>query len=78
VLLLVVAVGLASATMLIVLADWTAGVEERSPSGSAPARGHSDDAIAEIHRIFPLTYHHSVIEKTRFREAMQKVRQLLK
>jgi hypothetical protein len=78
VLVIVVAVALASATLLIVLADWTAGVEERRPTGSAPTRGRTDEAVAEIHRIFPLTYHHSVIEKARFRQAMQKVRQLLK
>jgi len=80
VLLIVVAVGVVSAALLIALADYgTQGVEDRQAvAGVATRKNLAEQSIAEIHRIFPLTYHHSLIEKARFRQAMEKVRQLLK
>jgi hypothetical protein len=56
---------------------------------SAPEHAHStprdscsqpilpDGFIENIHQIFPLTYHHSSIGPARFRDAMQRLRQLL-
>ena len=80
VLLGVVAVGVVSAAALVVLADSGAqGVENRQVEASvARRRALAEESIAELHRIFPLTYHHSLAEKTRFRLAMEKIRQLLK
>jgi hypothetical protein len=58
--------------MLVVLADCV-GTEE---AGAAPNR-LSKESIAELQRIFPLTYHHSLVEKSRFRQAMDKLRKQL-
>jgi hypothetical protein len=79
ILLVVVSVGAISAATLCVLADFVTPAEDRSAYHDTAARKVPiDDIVAEIHRIFPLTYHHSLIEKARFRQAMQKVRQLLR
>ena len=80
VLLIVVAVGAVSAASLVVLADSrTQDAEDRQAvAGVATRKILTEESIAEIHRIFPLTYHHSLIEKTRFHQAMEKIRQLLK
>ena len=79
-LLAVVAVGVVSAAALVVLADFgSRGVEDQQATdGVAKRRMLAEQSVAEIHRIFPLTYHHSLVEKTRFRRAMEMVRQLLK
>jgi hypothetical protein len=79
-LLLVAAVGVVSAAMLVVLADSEPqGVEDPEAAARlAERRNLADRSVAEIHRVFPLTYHHSRVEKTRFRQAMESVRQLLK
>jgi hypothetical protein len=36
-----------------------------------------DGFVEEIHRIFPLTYHHSNVGRRRFRSAMENLRVLL-
>lgn len=79
-LLVVVAVGVVSAALLALLADSGAsGAEDRQAAQRiATRKSVSDASIVEIHRIFPLTYHHSLIEKARFHQAMEKVRHLLK
>jgi len=38
----------------------------------------TDEFVAEIHKIFPLTYHHSRIETARFRCSMDRLRELLR
>ena len=51
---------------------------------SAPPGEHRDgetaalppEFIEEVHRLFPLTYHHSRHETARFRQAMQKIAEL--
>jgi hypothetical protein len=75
----VVAVGVVSAAVLVVLVDWgPQDVEDRQSAHDAKARKAMIDAsIVEIHRIFPLTYHHSLVEKDRFRQTMEKIRRLL-
>jgi hypothetical protein len=80
VLFIVVAVGIVSAVALVVLADYGhQSVDDRQVAADvAKRRTLADQSIVEIHRVFPLTYHHSLIEKTRFRQAMERVRQLLK
>jgi hypothetical protein len=55
------------------LADGTQGIEDRQAvAGVATRKTLARESIAEIHRIFPLTYHHSLIEKTRFHQAMER------
>jgi len=36
-----------------------------------------DEFIEEVHRLFPLTYHHSRHETTRFRQAMKRLSRLI-
>jgi hypothetical protein len=75
----VTAAGIVSAVALVALAELG-----RKDSGDErglhvlASRERTDASIEALHRIFPLTYHHSMVEKTRFREAMDKVRQLLR
>ena len=52
--------------------------EGRSPSDVVGKRAElSDEFVAEVHRIFPLNYHHSRIAKGRFRRAMEKMQTLM-
>lgn len=78
-LLVVVAVGVACAAALVVLADSQPQVvEDRHHHDDLKTRKTlSDASIVEIHRIFPLTYHHSLVEKARFRQTMDKIRRML-
>jgi hypothetical protein len=74
-LLTVVLIGVASAVLLVLLADF--GPEE-APPREAPRREVLDEAaVAELHRIFPLTYHHSLVGRARFHRAMHRVLQLI-
>jgi hypothetical protein len=79
-LLAVVGVGVVSAVALVVVAD--AGCQADDDPNAAASfeqrRVLADRSMAEIHSVFPLTYHHSLVEKTRFRQAMERVRQLLR
>lgn len=79
-LLAVVAAGVVSAAALIVLADCEArSIEDpQAADDIAKRRISADRSVAEIHRVFPLTYHHSMVERSRFRQAMERVQQLLK
>ena len=79
-LLVVIAIGVVSAAALVVLADTgpEGGEDPEAAASVAKRRILADRSIVEIHRIFPLTYHHSLVDKARFRQAMEKVRQLLK
>jgi hypothetical protein len=36
-----------------------------------------DEFIEDVHRLFPLTYHHSRLETPRFRQAMKRLSQLI-
>jgi hypothetical protein len=48
---------------------------ERQGAGSGIAL--PDEFIEEVHRLFPLTYHHSRLETPRFRHAMKRLSQLI-
>ena len=53
---------------------------ERKQCGPEGADGRAilpDEFIEEVHRLFPLTYHHSRLESTRFRRAMKRMSQLI-
>jgi hypothetical protein len=72
--LIVVAVGVVAAALLVVLGYWTRQADEGA--GSA-RRELSDEGIAAIHEVFPLTYHHSFRQTARFRRAMDTLRRVL-
>jgi hypothetical protein len=72
----VVATGTVSAAMLVLLID-RGGVESDFPNASASAGPRTilpGEFVEEMHRIFPLTYHHSLKGRSRFRSAMNKLR----
>ena len=78
--LTVLAVGAVSVVLLGVL------VSRLPPDNDDPHRRHDneiravlpDGFVEEIHKISPLTYHHSGIEKARFRDTMDRLRQLIR
>lgn len=76
---MVVAAGAVCAILIVLLADSGTEHEEgrRTRDGPTGQNALPDESVREIHRIFPLTYHHSLHERARFRRAMEKVRLLL-
>jgi hypothetical protein len=76
----VLAVGGASAVLIIALVDWQriAVGDWRTKRDPASRDAVSDEFVAEVQRISPLTYHHARIGKARYREAMERLRQLLR
>jgi len=73
VLLIVLAAGCVCAALLVALSRLADA--ERARSGE-PMAFVSDQFVEEVHRLFPLTYHHSRKEKPRFRRAMDKLRRM--
>jgi len=73
VLLIVVAVAIASAGLLVLLTPRT--LEQAPPARDGAAL--PDEFIAEVQRLFPLTYHHSLRETARFRRAMEKLSRMI-
>ena len=78
--LCVLAVGFVSVIVFGVLLS-------RSPHNGDESAGRSRDDIRaalpdafveEIHGIFPLNYHHSTIEKARFRRTMARLRRMIR
>lgn len=78
--LLVLAVGAASMVLLGVLVP-------RLPEHNGDPHGRGDEEmkavlpdefVEEIHKIFPLNYHHSRIEKARFRRTMDRLRRMIR
>lgn len=75
-----VAVAAISAILLVLLnRHWRSAPEHANstPRDSCPQPVLPDGFIENIHQIFPLTYHHSIIGRARYRDAMQRLRQLL-
>ena len=78
--LLVLAVGAVSVVLLGVLASHLASCND------APHRRQDDEMkvvlpdefVEEIHKIYPLTYHHSRIGRTRFLRTMDRLRQMIR
>jgi hypothetical protein len=64
------AVALACAGLLVLLT-------ESSPQGKDDRVTLPEEFIDEVHRLFPLTYHHSAAGPSRFRHAMKRLRQSL-
>jgi hypothetical protein len=63
----------------LVCAALLARLVETTPEGEHQGGGRTalpPEFIEEVHRLFPLTYHHSKHETQRFRQAMQKLAKL--
>jgi hypothetical protein len=71
---IVVAVGAVAAALLVAVGYWLPHADEGA-SGAGPKL--PDEAIAAIHEVFPLTYHHSFRQPARFRRAMDALRRVL-
>ena len=74
---IVVAIAIASAGLFVLLAE----LAQRTATQSPAAGGRvvlPDQFIAEVHELFPLTYHHSLIETARFRRAMAKLSRMIR
>jgi hypothetical protein len=71
----VLAAGAISAALLVLL--HAAIGDPDAPAGRDPRAALPDAFVEEIHRIFPLTYHHSFTGADRFRRAMESLRRLL-
>jgi len=69
VLFLVLGVAIASAGLLVLL-NHLGG--QTAPSGAGRAE-LPEEFVAEVHQLFPLTYHHSHRPAARFRRAMAKL-----
>ena len=67
----VMAVALAAAALLVLL------TEEHERPAQEPAK-LPEEFIDEVHRLFPLTYHHSAAGPARFRQAMNRMQELLR
>ena len=78
--LVVLAVGGASAVLIIALVDWQplAADDPRAQADPGAHAALSDDFVAEVQRISPLTDHHARIGKARYRNAMERLRKLLR
>lgn len=79
VLLVVLTVIVVSAALFIVLygCQHPAAEDQRVTPGNSSRAVLPDEFVEEIHRIFPLTYHHSRLETVRFRGAMERLRRLI-
>jgi len=67
------AVALASAVLLVLLTE-SSPLEQADEDGKVAL---PPEFIDEMHRLFPLTYHHSSAGPLRFRQAMKRLSQLL-
>lgn len=71
------AAGGCAALWLLLAEDRGPGSEDHPlPDETGKRTELSDEFVAEVHRIFPLNFHHSRIAKGRFRRAMEKLRTL--
>jgi hypothetical protein len=70
----VMAIALASAVLLVLLTESSPHDRAADDGGAALPEGFID----EVHRLFPLTYHHSSAGPARFRLAMNRLQELLK
>jgi hypothetical protein len=72
ILLGVMLVSVLCAALLVVLTE-----SSQDQGGDVP-RALPPEFVAEVHELFPLTYHHSRHETPRFRRAMKKMSRLIR
>ena len=77
VLFIVVAVAIASAGLFVLLVERAQRTARQSPAAAGKVM-LPDEFIAEVHELFPLTYHHSLLETARFRRAMEKLSRMIR
>jgi len=80
ILLAIIAVGATSAVLLVVLAEREVPLPDGSNSVHRPYTRPTipDESVADLHQIFPLTYHHSLKASARFARAMEKISRRMK
>jgi len=71
ILLGVMATAVLCAVLLVLLAESLPG------QGGNFRRALPPEFVAEVHELFPLTYHHSLHETPRFRRAMERMSRLI-
>jgi hypothetical protein len=75
----VMLVAIVSAALFVLLTELlhqrTQNQSGREGTGSGATL--PDEFIEEVHRLFPLTYHHSRLETSRFRQAMKRLSRLI-
>lgn len=67
-----VAAAVSAALLVLLHSTGDAPQATGGPGAALPA-----EFVEEIHRVFPLTYHHSFIGAERFRRAMENLRRML-
>ena len=77
VLFVIVAVAIASAGLMALLEEYLHRPSDGPGAGVGRAR-LPDRFVDEIHHIFPLTYHHSMRPRARFRQTMEKLSRMIK
>ena len=77
VLFIVVAVAIVSAGLFVSLEERLHRPSDGPGAGVGSAR-LPDRFVEEIHQIFPLTYHHSMRPRARFRQTMEKLSRMIK
>jgi len=75
----VMLVAVVSAALLVLLTEYRLrGTQNQGgPEGAGSRVILPEEFIEEVHRLFPLTYHHSRLETPRFRRAMQRLSRLI-
>jgi hypothetical protein len=78
-LLAVVVIAVVSAGLIVLLSELQgpAAEELEALRQRAAREALTDEAMAEMHRLFPLTYHHGRRHAPRFQRAMEKMAQLI-
>ena len=77
VLFIVVAAAIVSAGLFVSLEERLHRPSDGPGAGVASA-SLPDRFVEEIHQIFPLTYHHSMRPRARFRQTMEKLSRMIK
>ena len=77
VLFIVVALAIVSAGLFVSLEERLHRPSDGPGAGVGNAR-LPDRFVEEIHQIFPMTYHHSMRPRARFRQTMEKLSRMIK
>jgi hypothetical protein len=75
----VMLVAIVSAALFVLLTERLRqrGQNQSGREGAGSGVILPDEFIEEVHRLFPLTYHHSRLETPRFRQAMKRLSRLI-
>lgn len=75
----VMLIAMVSAALLALLTEFPCRrtQDQSGPEGTGSRVILPEEFIEEVHRLFPLTYHHSRLETPRFRRAMKRLSRLI-